>query len=289
MARKKILILGNMAKEGVAEQIAALRGWFEHRGEVLGVEEARGSAPPGAERADLCVVFGGDGTLLSAARTLAGTGVPMLGVNMGKLGFLAEFNVEHMQKHLDDILAGKVASTERTMLWVSVHDCEGSAEPAEGQAGFRSAAANDVAISAGRPFRMIDLLVAQGGHEIARYLGDGLVISTPTGSTGYNMSAGGPILEPTLDAVAITPVAPHSLSMRPIVIRSDSTIRITAARVNPGTAIIVDGQVSSGLCDGQVVEVSRSEVPLRLIPNPGRSFFDTLSSKLQWGRSPHHP
>ena len=287
MAERKILILGNMAKPGVAEQIDSLQGWFAEHATVLAVQEARGRTPPDAMSADLCIVFGGDGTLLSAARMLAGTGVPLLGVNMGKLGFLAEFNVEHMQKHLDAILAGRIPPTERMMLWASVHNCRDE-NAAGAPPGFCSAAANDVAISAGPPFRMIDLLVAQGDNEIARYSGDGLVISTPSGSTGYNMSAGGPILEPTLDAVAITPVAPHSLSMRPIVVRSDRPIRITATRVNPGTAVIVDGQVSSALCDGQVVEVSRADVPMRLIPHPGRTFFQTLSSKLQWGRSPHH-
>ena len=280
MARKAILILGNMGKPGVAEQIQRLRPWFARRARILAVARTDGALPPGGDRADLCIVFGGDGTLLAAARMLAGTRVPMLGVNMGKLGFLADFNVEHMQRHLDDILAGKIVPTERTLLWVRVSDGE--------QPGFCSVAANDVAISAGPPFRMIDLLVCQGGQAIARYLGDGLVVATPTGSTGYNMSAGGPILEPTLDAVVITPIAPHSLSMRPIVARSDQAVRITPTQVNRGTAVIVDGQISAPLCHGQVVEISRADVPLRLIPHPGRTFFETRSSKLQWGRSPHH-
>ena len=280
MARKRILILGNMAKSGLAEQIEALRPWFEQRVEIVDVMSSRDAVSERARSADLCVVFGGDGTLLAAARLLAAADVPLLGVNMGKLGFLAEFNVEHMQKHFDDILAGKVAPTERMMLNVCVSECS--------KHSFSSPAANDVAISAGQPFRMIDLNVARGGYQIARYLGDGVVISTPTGSTGYNMSAGGPIMEPTLDAVAITPIAPHSLSMRPIVARSDQPIRITATRVNPGTSLIVDGQVSSGLCDGDTVEVSRAAYPSRIIPHPGRSFFGTLSNKLQWGQSPHH-
>jgi len=120
-------------------------------------------------------------------------------------------------------------------------------------------------------------------------LGDGLLVATPTGTTGYNLSAGGPILEPTLDAVVITPVAAHTLSMRSIVVRSDQPIRVTATRVNPGTAVIIDGQVSSGLCDGDVVEVRKSSRGVRIIPHPGRAFFDTLRRKLQWGRSPHHP
>ena len=280
MAEKRVIILGNMTKPGVGETLDALRPWFKQRVEILAEQPANEPLPDGAEKADLCVVFGGDGTLLAAARKLAGTGVPLLGVNMGKLGFLAEFNVEHMQKHFDDILAGRVAPTERMMLQVCVENCKAHK--------FCSPAANDVAISAGEPFRMIDLDVAQGDRPIARYLGDGLVVSTPTGSTGYNMSAGGPILEPTLDAVTITPIAPHTLSMRPICVRSDVTIRITATRLNPGSAVIVDGQATGGLCDGDTVEVRRADKPALIIPHPGRSFFGTLSDKLQWGQSPHH-
>ena len=280
VAGKRIILLGNMAKPGVPEQIEKLRGWFDERAEVIAAQAADADAPAGAETADLCVVFGGDGTLLAAARTMAGTAVPLLGVNMGKLGFLADFSIEHLQRHLDAILSGEIESVERMMLDVEVNNCRNHR--------FRSPAANDVAICAGPPFRMIDLHVAQSGEQIAQYLGDGLVVSTPTGSTGYNLSAGGPILEPTLDAFAITPVAPHTLSMRPIVVPSDRTIHITAQRVNEGSALIIDGQVSSGLCDGDTVEVRRAEVPARIVPHPGRAFFRTLADKLHWGRSPHH-
>ncbi len=280
MSKKSIIILVNTSKAGAAEQVEKLRPWFDERVEILAEQAADAPLPAGAEAADLCVVFGGDGTLLAASRTLTGTGVPLMGVNMGKLGFLAEFNVEHMQKHFDDILAGRIVPTERMMLEVAMQNCE--------KHNFSSPAANDVAICSGEPFRMIDLNVATADGQIARYLGDGLVVATPTGSTGYNMSAGGPILEPTLDAVTITPVAPHTLSMRPIVVRSDTTIRITASRVNPGTAVIIDGQASSALCDGDTVEVCRAEKPAMIVPHPGRGFFKTLADKLQWGRSPHH-
>jgi len=280
MSGKNIFIMGYMAKPGVPEQIEALRGWFDERANVLAVLPSSKPLPDSVEKADLCVVFGGDGTLLAAARALADTGVPLLGVNMGKFGFMAEFTVEHMQKHFDDVLSGKIAPTERMMLDVCIDNCETHK--------FCSPAANDVAISAGAPFRLIDLNVSQGDRQIAEYLGDGLVIATPSGSTGYNMSAGGPILEPTLDAVTITPVAPHSLSMRPIVAGSEQTIRITATRVNPGTTVTIDGQISSGLCDGDTVNVRRAEHGAMIVPYPGRAFFKTLSEKLHWGRSPHH-
>jgi len=280
MSRKTVLILGNMSKPGVADEIERLRPWFAQRADILAVAPANEPVSKEAASADLAVVFGGDGTLLCAARLLAGTGVPLLGVNMGKLGFLADFTVEHMQKHFDAILAGKIAPVERMMLEVTVRgsNC----------VRLRMPAANDVAIAAGPPFRMVDLRVIQGASDLAHYLGDGLIVATPTGSTGYNMSAGGPILDPTLDAVAITPVAPHTLSLRPIVVRSDTPIEITAVRVNAGTSVILDGQVSCSLAEGDVVEVRRGPRGAMIVPHPGRGFFLTLANKLQWGRSPHH-
>ncbi|HDZ22598.1 hypothetical protein LCGC14_0660780 [marine sediment metagenome] len=280
MARPHVIILGNMAKPGVGQQIDDLLPWFEQRVDVLGVQRADEPCVDDCEKSDLCIVFGGDGTLLYAARTLAHTHVPLLGVNMGKLGFLAEFTVAEMQQHLDTILTGEVKPTERMMLNVHVAGCEH--EP------FTATAVNDIAIHAGAPFRMIDLNVEQDGGTISRYLGDGLVIATPTGSTAYNMSVGGPIMEPTLDAVAITPVAPHTLALRPIVVRSDQTIHITAVKVNPGSTVIIDGQATTGLCEGDTVDIRRSETPALIISHPGRSFFRTLTDKLQWGRSPHH-
>jgi NAD+ kinase len=280
MSTKRIAIVVNTDKPGASEQVEGLRPWLAERAEIVGVASNYDEPPEAFRLADLCVVFGGDGTLLSAARALAGAGVPLLGVNLGKLGFLADYSVEHLRKHLDDVLAGSVVPTERMMLDVR--------RSAGGKERFASPAANDVAIAAGPPFRMIDLNVARGDDAVARYLGDGLVVATPSGSTGYNMSVGGPILEPALDAVTITPIAPHTLSLRPLVVRGDEPIRITAVRVNEGTTLIVDGQVCTPLVEDDVVEVRRSPRPARIVPHPGRSFFSTLSDKLQWGQSPHH-
>jgi NAD+ kinase len=276
----KVLILRNPDRQAAAKQVQELMDWFEQRVTVVGVQSTTAALSPEEASADLAVVFGGDGTLLAAARQLCRCDMPILGVNMGKLGFLAEFNVQHMQKHLLDALGGKIPSTRRMMLHVRVLNCS--------KHTFESPAMNDVAISAGPNFRMIDLCVSQAQSRIAQYLGDGLIVSTPTGSTGYSMSAGGPVLDPTLDAVAITPVAPHLLSVRPMVVGSEEPIRIVANQVNEGSAVIVDGQVSSSLCNGDTIEVSRLASPVRILTHPGRSFFDTLSSKLKWGISPHH-
>ncbi len=295
MAKPGVVILMNRSKPGVAERVESLRGWLAERVEILGeysLDALRsGDGDPcrldrfptdlveQAERAKMCIIFGGDGALLAAGRALANFGLPLLGVNMGKLGFLAEFSADDMQKHLDEILADRVQPTERIMLSVTLSGCDET---------FTCPVANDVAICAGYPFRMIDLHVAQGDDEVAQYFGDGLVVSTPTGSTGYNMSAGGPILEPTLEAVVITPIAPHTLSLRPMVLQPDKPIRVTATRVCEGTSIIVDGQVSRRLRNGSVAEIQRAKTVMRIIPHPGRSYFNVLASKLHWGLSPHH-
>jgi NAD+ kinase len=148
--------------------------------------------------------------------------------------------------------------------------------------------ANDVSITAGPPFRMIELHVAKDGENVATYMGDGVVVATPTGSTGYTLSAGGPIVEPQAEVIVLTPVAPHSLSLRPMVLRSDSVITITAQHVNPGTALVVDGQISTPLQAGAQVAIRRAACNARVVPHPGRTFFSRLTSKLQWAQSPHH-
>ena len=276
---KRVLILANLDKPGVQQELQALQEWIARRAQVLAVQSARDELPESSRQADLCLVLGGDGTLLSAARALADTDIPLLGVNMGKLGFLAEFDLDSLRAHLDDILADRLAPTRRIMLHVCVSNCD--------RHGFCSPAANDVVVSAGQPFRMIELDVFQGEREIAQYFGDGLIVATPTGSTGYNMSAGGPILEPTLDALILTPIAPHSLAMRPLVVDTHSPIYLDAVRINPGTALIIDGQVSTHLCEGDRIEVIRHPRPARIFSHPRRDFFDTLTRKLQWGRGPH--
>jgi NAD+ kinase len=279
-SRPKILVIGNMNKSGVAETIEQLLPWLAGHGELVATASHDQPMPAGAGEADLCIVFGGDGTLLSAARSLAPLGVPLLGVNMGKLGFLADYDVTHLKKHLPEILSGQVQPIDRIMMNIAVQR--------GGEFRFESSAANDIAISAGSPFRMVDLCVKQDDVQIAQYLGDGLVISTPSGSTGYNMSAGGPIIAPGLDALAITPIAPHSLAIRPIVVRTTAPILIMATQVNEGTTISIDGQVNVPMGSDDVVQVRRAAAPARIVPHPGRNFFSTLARKLQWGQSPHH-
>ena len=279
MMENRILIIANVVKPGVAEQIESLMPWFARRAKIIDVIDVAGEKIATETKADLYIVFGGDGTLLASARKAAPEGVPMMGVNMGKLGFLADFSVEQMQEHLDDVLEGKIRPVERMMLHVTLG---GDRDV------FESLAANDAVISAGAPFRMIELCVNRSHDDIATFMGDGVVVATPTGSTGYSLSAGGPILEPSLEAMVITPIAPHTLAMRPVVVGGDAVVRITANRLNKGTTLVIDGQVSTPVQEGQTIEIRRADCPARIISRPGGKFFRTLMDKLHWGRSPHH-
>ena len=180
----------------------------------------------------------GDGTILNAARWLIASNIPVLGVNLGKLGFLAEFSVGELKEYWADISAQKYRVVQRMTL-----DCELVSKTGE---NFSQTAINDVIITAGEPFRIIELTMYFGKSEVGSLAGDGLIISTPTGSTAYNMSAGGPIINPQVQAIILTPICPHSLNHRPLVIGAAHEVIIVAKRVNEGTTMILDGQVSRG-------------------------------------------
>ncbi len=275
---KKVLVVANMHKPLVIEQLGTLQPFLRTHANQLEVVDVNSASLPEGFKADLCIVMGGDGTLLAAARLVAPLSIPMVGVNMGKLGFLADFSYEQMCRHLPDMLLNKLPFSERMMLQVCAADGEGV---------FTSLAANDLAIMSGPPYRMIELHVSHGSEAIASYLGDGMVVSTPTGSTGYNLSLGGPILEPSVQAMIITPIAPHTLSMRPLVVPSTAAIRITAKRVNAGTTMVIDGQLSLPVGEGHTVEIHRSLYSAKVISHPQRQFFSRLTEKLQWGGGPH--
>ena len=276
MATKRVLIIGSKKKSQVVTAASKLSKWLAERTEsvqMVWLEEK----PSEMGRADLAVVLGGDGTILNAARWLSAGKVPVLGVNMGKLGFLAEFSVSDLKEYWDDISAQKCRVVERMTL-----DCEIAEQK------FRQPAINDVIITAGEPFRLIELAMHLGESEVASLAGDGLIISTPTGSTAYNMSAGGPIVDPKVQAIMLTPICPHSLNHRPLVIDSEYEITITAKRVNKGTTIILDGQVSREFTVGQELKVRRGKYNLQVIASPARDHWGTLSKKLHWAKGPEY-
>jgi NAD+ kinase len=229
---------------------------------------------------DFAVVFGGDGTIISAARQLSQMHVPVIGVNLGKLGYLAEFSVDELKQYFDDIVRGRAQAERRMMLRCKIFNKD--------KEKFSLSAINEVFITAGEPFRMIELKMSVDGQPLAGCASDGLIISTPTGSTAYNLSAGGPILSGKMEAMVITPICPHSLSFRPIVINADSKIEVIGVRVNEGTTVSVDGQVSMRFSINDTVKVEKDKGEFLIVNNPSRTQWDTLADKLSWAEKPKY-
>jgi len=302
----RIVIFGDRKKGPVAEAIREFRQFVKGKAEVvavyriedfhIGVCGAGGSAKAAGEQAragsgtprqttpatkcDFAVVFGGDGSIISTAKSLSKANVPVIGVNLGKLGFLAEFGIEELKEHFDEIVTGKALIEKRMMLRCSVLR--------RGEEELRSTAINDVFIAAGPPFSAIELKISVDGQTLAGCVGDGLIICTPTGSTAYNLSAGGPILSPKMEAMVITPICPHSLSFRPIVISADSKVEVFGIRVNAGTTVSVDGHFSIGLSVDDVVRVEKESREFLVVNNPVRTQWDTLATKLNWAEKPKY-
>ncbi len=240
----------------------------------------------------LVVVLGGDGTILQVARYVACLEAPVVGINFGKLGYLAAFSMEQFKRHMATVLAGRAPITQRLMLRAAVHQVDhGAANAPQSQALtsrplYESLALNDVVINAGEPFRMIEMAVRINAHGTTRFRGDGLIVSTASGSTGYNLSAAGPLLSPDVNAMVLTPICPHSLSFRPVVLPDHATVVVMPHTVNPGTRVSFDGQVGANLLADQAVEVRRAPLTLALVENPDLSHWEMLAHKLHWARSP---
>ena len=268
----RLVVFGDTKKEHVASAIKEFTDFVRGKAEII--FDFQSSTENWKLTMDFAVVFGGDGTIISAARRLRQCNAPIIGVNLGKLGFLAEFSIDEVKNYFDDIVSGKVDVEKRMML--SCRVLSGDEEK------FNSAAVNDVFITAGPPFRMIEMKMSVDGQSIAGCVSDGLIISTPTGSTAYNLSAGGPILSGKMEAMVITPVCPHSLSFRPIVINADSKVEIVGVRVNEGTTLSIDGQISCKLSIDDVVKVEREKNDFLIVNNPGRTGGETLATKVSW-------
>lgn len=275
-----MVVFGDPNKARVTEEIERFCSFVTGKARITarcGLDKCN---PNVLKDADFAVVFGGDGTIILAARQLCYSSVAVIGVNLGKLGFIAEFGVEELKECFDDIISGRAGVEKRLML-----NCRVSSD---GKEKFSSIAVNDVFISAGDPFRAIELKILVDGQSIAGCMSDGVIIATPTGSTAYNLSAGGPILSSRLQAMTVTPICPHSLSFRPIVINADSKVEVWGQRVNKGTTVSIDGQISLGLETGDMVSVERAEVDFKIVNNPLRTQWDTLATKLRWAEKPKY-
>lgn len=227
------------------------------------------------EHSDFLVVIGGDGTLLSAARVVGGTGRPILGVNLGGLGFMTAVTLDELYPVLERILRGEAEYDERMMLCVHVHRL--------GERVADYTVLNDAVINKGALAKIVDIRVTVEREYLATYKSDGLIISSPTGSTGYSLSAQGPIVYPTLRTLLITPICPHMLTLRPLLVPDDMTVR--AELISRGTDVFLtlDGQVGFGLREGDVVEVRKAKSTLRFIRSPFKDYFAVLRTKLKWG------
>ncbi|MGD0596460.1 MAG: NAD(+)/NADH kinase [Sedimentisphaerales bacterium] len=286
-SRKRMLrlaIFGDRRKGHVAEAISEFADFIRRKAKTVvncGIEEC---TPEGFREADYAVVFGGDGSIIAAARQLSRsddkTGIPVIGVNLGKLGYLAEFSVEELKEFFPQLVRGKARIEKRMMLRCRVIK--------KGKEHFCSTAVNDVFITSGPPFRMIDLQMFVDGQHLGECVSDGLVVSTPTGSTAYSLSAGGPVLSQKMEGIVITPICPHSLSFRPIVIRADSVVELRGERLNEGTTVSIDGQVSLELDIDDVVQIRRHKRDFLVVNNPLRCEWDTLATKLGWAERPKY-
>jgi len=257
--------------------------WLRAQGHVPVVPTEDQVSPRGAEivpeaelgdRVDLAVVLGGDGTMLRAARLVADHGRPVLGVNLGQLGFLAMFAPADAKTALAAALAGKLPRTERMRLAVTF-------APAGGVPVVR-AALNDAVLHQGAMARLIDIEAYCDGQLVAAYRADGLIVATPTGSTAYNMAAGGPIVVPGQAAMTLTPICAHALTNRPLVIGANAKIRLALAGDARGVILTVDGQWATSFAPGDVVELTAAPRPLVMFASQ-QSFFDIMRDKLHWG------
>jgi NAD+ kinase len=263
-----------IATELIARNVEVTLDEATHAG--LQVPGARRTTKPElGQNSDLIITFGGDGTLLSVARH-APSSVPIVGVNMGTLGFLTEIRVEEFRSVLEDVLAGRFRAEERVAFDVTV---ESNGVPQV----YR--VLNDAVINKSALARIIEMRVSVGEEFVSTFRADGLIVSTPTGSTAYNLSAGGPIIYPTMNAVVLTPICPHMLSNRPIVLPDTLPIEIEVETPNQEVFVTLDGQEGVPLVEHQRVVVQKSLQPVLLVLSPSKNYFDVLRSKLKWGES----
>ena len=276
----RLVIFCDPKKQQVTEVIEEFTDFVKGKAEMIARCRIKDCSADILKQCDFAIVFGGDGSIISAARSLSQSGVPVIGVNLGKLGFLAEFSLGELKEYFHKIAKGEAPIEKRMMLGCRIFS--------DGEEKFRSEAINDVFITAGPPFRTIELKMSVDGQPLAGCVSDGLIISTPTGSTAYNLSAGGPILLGKMEAMVITPICPHSLSFRPIVIDADSRVEVSGVRVNKGTTVLIDGQIPCKLSIKDVVRVERERCDFLLVNNPLRTQWDTLATKLSWAEKPKY-
>ncbi|MEW6117981.1 MAG: NAD(+)/NADH kinase [Nitrospirota bacterium] len=278
--------IGIICKMGRPEPVEILRGflpWLNERGyevflesrtaDMLGMQGYASEQIPGL--ADMVIVLGGDGTMLGVARMVGGRGIPILGINLGGLGFITEIGRDEIFSAVEKVLAGDCSVEERIMLAAFVHRQERQI------ADF--VVLNDVVINKGALARIIELETYVNNFYVSTFRADGLIVATPTGSTAYSLSAGGPILYPTLNSIVMTPICPHTLTNRPIVLPDDSVIEVIMRSESEDVQLTLDGQVGFSLQKGDKVAIRKSGFTTKLLIPRERDYFQVLREKLKWG------
>ncbi len=276
--RPRVFLIGNPTKTSVADTMQRVEDIVSKHACVVGKILAQKTDELIRSEPDLVIVLGGDGMMLAVARMLGERQVPLLGVNLGKLGYLAEFGVEDLEDHIREILSDSRYVSQGMMLQVRIER--------QGKRVFESISMNDCVVQAGPPYRLIELEVIVDGQPLTMLAGDGLIFSTPVGSTAHNMSAGGPILQAGVEAIVMTPICPHSLANRPLVLRGSQQIEVVGSRVNEGTMVSIDGQISTAFRADDRLLIRAFDHRFQLIRHPGQNRWHTLITKLKWGSRP---
>jgi NAD+ kinase len=283
MNDRNISSVSIIVKPGDDEALATaqkLATWLSGKG----IEHGRGPMVAGSDETDsakfadgeLIIVLGGDGTMISAARTAADADVLVMGINYGGLGYLTDFRIEEMHSGIEAVFAGEYDVDTRVMLRAELW--RGEEKLADGRV------LNDVVINKAAVARIIEINVSLNGLFVNSFRADGLIVSTPTGSTAYNLSAGGPIIFPSMNAVVLTPICPFTLTNRPIVVPDSAEIELTLDNENEGVVLSLDGQTGYAMHSGDRVRIRKSGTTLKLVQPPNRNYFDVLRNKLKWGR-----
>jgi NAD+ kinase len=286
---RRVGIVGNREKKGARVLLPALVRWIRERGLSVSLERgiSRGTRGLGAGlplksligRVDAVLVLGGDGTFLSAAREAARADVPILGVNLGGLGFLTETAESDLYAALERLIAGDVEIEPRMMVEARVGSRRSGATWSE-------CGLNDVVIHQADESRMVRLDIRIGPTRIGTLAADGLIVATPTGSTAYSLSAGGPIVRPTIEALIATPICPHSLAFRPLLVGADEKLRIRVGQNVSRARLTIDGQISRLLAPGDDVEIRRAKARVSMLSLKRESFYEVLREKLAWAGAP---
>jgi NAD+ kinase len=274
----RVFVLGNGSRPGVKEEADRLLPFLREHAEVVAVDLSQ-EQDLNVCPADLALVLGGDGSILRAARQMGYCQTPVLGVNLGKLGFLADLSPDQIRTCFPAVVRGEFRTTSHLM-----YEC--AVESPEGRRTFLGL--NEVVIQAGPPFSMIDIDLVVDDETVSHFSGDGLIVSTPVGSTGHNLSAGGPILGQEMDAFVITPICPHALTARPVVDSADKAYSLVVRRASAGTTLVIDGQDNLLMTTRHRVTVRRAPVRFQLVKVPGHSYYRTLRDKLRWGTGPNY-